>query len=312
MTHGNSENSIIRTYKAEFILLLVTLSWGVSFPAIKVALKYISPFLFNFIRILISFLCFFFFYRKKLFLNSVKDWKYGLILGIFIYTGFGFQTLGMMYTSASKSAFITGINLIFIPFIQLMIIGSRPKAENIFGALIVLTGLYVLSEIYFTGLNTGDLLTVFCAISFAVHIVLLDKYTKKYEIIYLLFGQFLAMLILSFIFMIIFDFLVFENAFISAGNELISSVIFTSLFSILLSIILMTKYQKQTTPLRAGIIYNLESIFAVFFAYLILDEIMNLNQIAGAAIMFSGFLFSEFFGIIKLKIFNGKKIQNNS
>lgn len=69
----------------------------------------------------------------------------------------------------------------------------------------------------------------------------------------------------------------------------------------------MTRYQKETTPLRAGIIYNMESVFAVFFAFMILGEFMNFNQVVGVIIMLIGLLISEFYGLIKFKFLNGDK-----
>ena len=295
-------------YKAEMILLLVTFIWGISFPAIKISLNESSPFFFNCIRFTLALFMFLLFFYNKINISIFQKWKAGIILGVFMSAGFAFQTLGMKFTSASKSAFITGMSLIFIPFAQYIILGNKPKTENLIGAVIVMTGLYILSEAYFISLNPGDLLTLICAVCFAVHIVLLDKYTKEYGLHYLLFGQFITAFLTSIIFMIVFDILIFDDFFFNFNFITVSSIIYTSVFSILLGVLLMTKYQKQTTPLRAGIIYNMESLFAVFFAYIILSEILNFNQITGALIMIIGLLISEFYGLIKLKFANESKV----
>jgi len=247
-------------------------------------------------------------FYKKVKTKASGHWKPGVVLGVFMSAGFAFQTLGMKYTSASKSAFITGTSLIFIPFIQYLLSGYKPKTENLVGALLVMTGLYILSEAYFTSLNPGDVLTLICAVCFALHIVFLDKYSKVFDFYPLLFGQFFTGFVISIIFMFMFDVLIFKDFFFEFNFITISSVLYTAVFSILLGIILMTKYQKQTTPLRAGIIYNMESVFAVFFAYIIIGEILNLNQITGAIIMISGLFISEFYGIIKFKYFDESKI----
>lgn len=296
------------TYKAEVILLLVTFMWGISFPAIKISIQFISPLLFNTLRFIISFIVFYIFFKNKINISLFSEWKYGLILGIFIFLGFAFQAIGMKYTSASKSAFITGMSLIFIPFMQYFILGKKPRPENIIGAILVITGLYILSEAYFYSLNPGDLLTIFCAVSFAVHIVLLDKYSKISGLNYLLFGQFLTMMVLGIISVLLFDVYVNNDLYFEINSQTVISVLYTALFSIFLSIILMTKYQKLTTPLRAGIIYNMESIFAVFFSFIILNETLNFNQITGAVIMLTGFLISEFYGLLKLKFSDDGKI----
>lgn len=302
-----AENSFLKTYKAELILLIVTFSWGLSFPLIKISLQFISPVLFVFVRFFITFVIFYFVFRKKLDLTKYNEWKYGIILGIFLFLGFGFQTVGLKFTTASKSAFITGTALIIIPFAQYFILKSKPKPENIAGGIIVMIGLYILAEAYFTIPNTGDILTLFCAVSFALHIVLLDKYSRFINFYYLVFGQFLTMVVLSFIFTFATEVFIFDELFIIINYKLVLSIIYTSLFSTLISIVLMTKYQSQTTPLRAGIIYNMESLFAVFFAFFLIGEILNLNQIIGAVIMLTGLLISEFYGFIKFKISNAEK-----
>ena len=303
----SAEDSFLKVYRAELILLFVTFTWGLSFPLIKISLQFISPVSFVFIRFLLTLLIFYFIFRKRLDPSRFKEWKYGIILGIFLFFGFALQTFGLKFTSASKSAFITGTNLIVIPFAQYFILKNKPKIENLIGAGIVMLGLYILTEAYFTTPNIGDIATIFCAISFAIHIVLLDKYSRFINFNYLVFGQFLTMVILSFLFMIIFEIFIFEEFFFKINLKLIFSILFISIFSTLIGIMLMTKYQKATTPLRAGIIYNMESVFAVFFAFIILGELMNFNQLIGVIIMLLGLLISEFYGFIKFKFINGDR-----
>ncbi|MBL8006614.1 MAG: DMT family transporter [Ignavibacteria bacterium] len=296
------------TYKAELILLLVTFTWGLSFPMIKLSLTGISPMAFILIRFTITLALYLIFFGKKIKISDYSAWKYGLLLGVFLFCGFGFQTMGLKYTSASKSAFITGTSLIIIPFAQFLILNSRPKAENIAGALIVLAGLVILSESYILTPNFGDVLTLICAFSFAVHIVLLDKYSRSVNFSYLVFGQFLAMVVLSLLSVIIFELFVFGDFFIVFNSDLIFPLLFTSLFSTFISIILMTKYQNKTSPLRAGIIYNMESLFAVFFSYLLINERLNFPQITGALLMITGLFISEFYSLFKIKYSGGKEI----
>lgn len=305
-----SENSFVKIYKAEIILLLVTISWGLSFPLIKIALQFVSPLLFNFIRFAITFLIFIFFAKGKMNFLNYNEWKFGVFLGIFLFSALAFQTIGLEYTTASKSAFITGTNLIFVPFVQYMILKTKPKPENIFGAIIVLIGLYILSEAYFTKPNKGDILTFICAVSYSFHIILVDKFSRKINFYYLVFGQFLVMTILSFLFMLLFEKIIYDGMFLKLNMTFALLLVYTSVFSILLSIFFVTKYQHETTPLRAGIIYNMESLFTVLFSYILLNEILNLNQIVGAILMFLGLMISEFYGLIKNKFTKKKKFES--
>lgn len=308
LNHKPDRSSFIRTYRAELILLAITFSWGLSFPLIKTSLNFISPFFFLFIRFFITVFLFYFIFRNKLNLKDFDNWKKGIILGVFLFSGFAFQTIGLKYTTASKSAFITGTAIILIPFVQYLVLKIKPKPENITGGLIVLAGLYILSEAYITEPNFGDILTAICAVSFAVHIVLLNKFTTENNFYYMAFGQFLTMAVLSLFFLVILEIGIYDEFRIEINPTLILTLIYSSLIATLASIILVTKYQQETTPLRAGIIYSMESVFAVFFAFIILGEMLNLNQITGALIMITGLLISEFYGYIKYKISNAGKI----
>lgn len=204
----------------------------------------------------------------------------------------------MIYTTASNSAFITGTNIVLLPFVQILIIKSKPKFENIIGIVIVIIGLYFLANIQNAQINTGDLLTVICAVSFAFYIVLLDKFSMKIDTNALIFGQFVITAFLSFLSVIFLEDIFFGDVKFTLNLELIGSLIFNSLFNTFMGLFLSTKYQQYTSPVRAGLIYNMEQIFAVISAYIILNEIMTHSQIAGAIIMFAGVLISEFYNVI--------------
>ncbi|MEO6696205.1 MAG: DMT family transporter, partial [Ignavibacteria bacterium] len=182
------------------------------------------------------------------------------------------------------------------------VLKTKPKPENIIGVIIVILGLAVLTEAHITLPNIGDVITFACAIAFAIHVVLLNKYSDSNNFYLLAFGQFLTMTIASFVFMMIFEILIFENFFVELNSILIFTLIYGSLFATLISILVMTKYQRMTTPVRAGIIYSMEAVFAVGFSYLILHEILNTTQIAGIIVMLIGLCISEFYSYIKNKL----------
>ena len=302
-----SENNIFSLYKAELILLFVTFLWGLSFPLIKLSLDTVSPVLFNFIRFLMTLLFFLILFKSKLRNVSFRELKPGLLLGLFMVLGFIFQTIGLQYTTATKSAFITAANLIFIPFIQYAVMRSKPKLNSLLGAIVVIIGLYILSESFEIIPNIGDLLTLFCAFFFAIHIVLLNKFSGSSDLKILILGQFVTSAVLGLIFTFFYEHLVMNEINFTLKPVLIVTLIYTTIFSTLISIVLMTKFQHLTTPLRAGIIYNMEPLFALLFAYLILNEIMNANQISGAVIMVCGLMISEFTGLTNFRKLFGKK-----
>jgi len=296
-----TEQEKLIQYRAELILLSVSVFWGLSFPLIKIGLNYSSPFIFVFARFLLTTLLYGLLNINKLKQIKFREYKYGFILGIFLFIGFLAQTTGMKYTTASKSAFITSTNLAILPFVSYFIVKKKPCFENIIGILLVLTGLYFLTEMQDMKMNTGDLITAVCAVSFAVYIVLLDKYSSKASLESMLFGQFVVTLVFSLIASLIFEKGIYNDFKFEQSNLLYISIFINAVFSTLYGMYITVRYQRFTTPVRAGLIYSMEQVFAVIFAFFILNEIMNGRQIFGAVIMISGFLFSEFFIEIKLK-----------
>jgi len=295
-------NSNPSQYKSEFILMFCTVTWGFSFPTIKLALDYISPNAFIFLRFAATLIIFYAFYRKKIKQFERKALIHGYILGVFLFIGFITQTIGLKHTTASNSAFITGTYIILVPFAQISIVRIKPKIENIIGIVIVLCGLIMLTGISDTDLNSGDFLTLFCAVAFAFHIVYLDKYSKQSDTLTLVYGQYLAMTVLSFFSMILMEGVFYSEFKLEINGYLIFVTLFNGLFSTYIALFLAMKFQKYTTPVRAGLIYSLEQIFAVFFAYWILSEMMGKTQIIGAVIILGGIVFSEFYQEIKRRL----------
>ena len=283
------------------MLIVVTLTWGLSFPLIKILLRDISPFMLVTVRFSITLIFFVIFFGRSFPISNFKVWKTGLILGIFLFLGYSFQTLGLYYTTASKSAFITGINLIFIPFIQYFVLRLKPGMFNAIGAVIVLTGLFLFTGAHLGEPNIGDILTIFCAISFAIHIVLLSKFSEYTGFLPLAFGQFLAMAFLGILSTLLLEESFFDQIQFNVNTLTLTYLLILSLVSTLFGLILMTKYQSSTTPFRAGIIYNTEAVFAAVFAYLLLGEILSGVQITAALIIIAGLMFAEIAGLIKTK-----------
>ncbi len=289
--------------KAELLLLFVAFNWGLSFPLIKITLNFISPHAFVFIRFGIKLLLFMLIYPKIF--KNIKwiDLKYGLILGIFVYIGFITQTIGLVITTAQKSAFITGTYVVILPFIQYFIIKKVPRAENITGVILVTIGLIFLTQVQYSNFNIGDFFTLICALFFAIHIVYLDKFLNQKGADYkaLVLGQFLVMTVFGFISMTTYEIAITDDFFIIYDTAGIIYLLYTAIVCTLIAWIIINRYQGYTSPVKAGIIYSMELVFAVFAAYLIINETLAFDQIIGAVIMVSGMVISEFYGYIRSK-----------
>ncbi|MFZ1290177.1 MAG: DMT family transporter [Melioribacteraceae bacterium] len=292
-----------KKYKSELILLFITLLWGATFVIVKESLNSISSMAFIAIRFLIAGIFLLPFVIKKTF--TQKNIIAGILLGILLFIGFAVQTIGLKFTSATKSGFFTGTTVIMIPILQTIIEKKIPTKGVIIGAILVMFGITFLSSggNSITNLlndvaenfNLGDGLTLICAFFFAIYIIYLDIETVKFEFWVLLFLQIIITAILAILFSFIFSGINLEHFKIDLTNNLIGGILYTSIFATLFTTALQTKYQKDVTPAKAGIIFSFEPIFAAIFAFFILGEKITNFGYLGAALIILGLFISELY-----------------
>lgn len=283
--------------KAEFILFTASLIWAGTFVVIKVTLFEIPPFSFLALRFWIASVAFILIFKKKIDFRFNQAYKDGLILGIMLFIGFASQTTGLVYTTASNSALITGINILIIPFAQYLILRKKVYLENWIGVISVTIGLYYLTNPSGGGLNIGDLITVICCFAWAFYIVFLDIFSRRSDIPTMVFVQFIFVTVLSTLIAFTFENL---NGIIFSGMT-VFTIFYSALLATLYATFFCNKYQRYTTPVRAGLILNLEQPVAVLLAVLFLNEKFTPLQFLGGALMIIGVVFSEIFGYIKLQ-----------
>jgi drug/metabolite transporter (DMT)-like permease len=274
--------------RAELALLLLAFFWGTTFPLVKIALNFCSPFLFLAIRFVLSTLIIWVVYSKKISSLDNATLKAGIILGILLFLGFGFQTVGLKHTAASKSAFITGLFVIMVPPLSVLIVKEKPRLFSLIGVVLAVSGLWTLTRPKGSEFNIGDLLTLFCAISFSFHVIYVQIYSRLFEFERLVFVQLLTTTILSIPSMFLFE----KIKFVYDPN-LLFAILVTALFATALGITIQNRMQKDTTATKASVIYTMEPVFAAVFSYLILGEIFGPVGMVGAGLILSGMLCSE-------------------
>lgn len=287
----------MKRFKAELLLFLVATIWAGTFPIVKTSLSTIPPYYFVGIRFLIGSLLFTAIYFKKLKLNDSAVLKAGIILGIFQTIGFASQTIGMIYTTASNSALITGITILIVPFAQYAITRKHVQAENWIGIAIVTTGLFLLTQPHIAGINIGDLITIICPAAWAFYIIYVDVYTNKYDINTLIFHQLWLTSIICFMLGFIFE----DFSVIHFTQGEILSLLYMGILATFLTTILLNTFQKETTPIRASIIYTWEQPAAVVLSVVFINESFNELQIIGGSLMIIGILFSEIYGYFRYR-----------
>ncbi len=288
---------------AEGMLLLATLIWGGTFVTVKSALNEASAFLFVAIRFSIATVLLIPLIFKHFKLFNQKSVKEGAVLGILLFSGFIFQTLGLTITSATKSAFITALFVIFTPVFQTIIEKRVPSKPILLSIFLVFIGIAFLSskensflDIFTeigSNFNLGDFLTLLCAISYGIYMVYLDIVSKNTDYRIITFIQISTTALLSISFTFIFAILKIETVVFNFKPIVIYALLYTSVLATVVNLLLQTKYQKEVTPAKAGIIFSFEPIFAALFAFIILSEKISIFGIFGSVFIFCGLLISE-------------------
>jgi len=274
--------------KADLGLLFVTLTWGISFILTQNAIASIPVFNFLAVRFTIAFVLSGLFFYKRMMQIDKETVKYGLIVGGILFSGYAVQTIGLLYISSSKSAFITGLNVVLVPVISAIILKETIKVEAKIGVFLAFVGLGFLTLNGLSLPNIGDLLTLIAAFSFAFHIITVGHFTKKVASLEFGIMQIGGVALFSWIMSFMLETPSLSFSFGSWMNMLFLGVFCTSMAFIVQSIA-----QQFTTSTHTALIYTNEPVFAGIFGYLIAGDILGVNGVFGGALILSGMILAE-------------------
>lgn len=272
------------------MLLLCTLLWGLTFTLVKDSLNETGPFLLNFLRfggaagilLVVSLLG-----GGRI---SWSAWRRAFPLALALTAGFAFQTAGLVETQAHRSAFLTQMLVLFTPFLQLALNRKRIGAGTALGIVIVLPGLYLLlSPSSVLEANRGDFLSLACALCFAVYIVILDGVSQEES----LFDIVQVQVYLTAVFSGLIALASGEKAPAAVSGSYVFSILYLILATTILTTFLQSRFQKESTPSRAAVLFSMEPVFGAVFAAAILGEKMGARGFAGAGLILAGVLVSE-------------------
>lgn len=277
---------------ADIGLLLAALGWGFNFVVTKDALDSISPFTYASMRFLLATILMAIIFHKRLKRVNLEDLKAGIILGLLLFTSFMTQTVGLVYTTPGKSGFISGIYVIIVPFAYAFIAKESPGFWSVISAVLAVIGLALLSLTESFSVNIGDVLTIICAFLFAGHIIAIGIFAPKSDPVALNIIQFAIVAILSILSMFIWD-----KAAFSTLDSLSIDVWKAILYGVIVCTVgaysLQMAAQKYASSSRAALILCLESVFAVFFSYLLWGEELTFRMILGCILIFAGIILTE-------------------
>lgn len=212
--------------------------------------------------------------RKDLFLGSI-------CCGLCLFGGESFQQFGLVTTDAGKAGFITSMYVIFVPLLGLFI-GKKLNIGIILGVFMSLVGLYLLCIKGSLSISQGDLLIVICAVVFSMHILTIDHFIQKCDGVALASGQFFAASFFALIFLLIFDYDVFAWEDVWAASL---AILWSGIMSNGVAYTLQVVGQRGMHPTIATLILSLESVMAVFFGILILNETMSVREGVGCILI---------------------------
>ena len=291
-----------------FSALFCTFIWGTTFIAQDTGMDKIGPLTFNATRFFVGFLSIIPFallieknkISKEISNNKKLFFKLLFWVGLFLFLGTFLQQTALLYTDVANAAFFTVFYVPMVPII-LFFIYSKSIHWSIWpSVLFCVFGVYLLSDFSDAKIRLGDGLVILCALFWALHIIFIGNFAKSFNLP-LFFGALQALIVsfFSFIFAIFFETITIANIL----NESIS-IIYAGVLSGGIAFTLQIYAQKNISPAPAGIIFSLEGVFATIAAWIILDQVLGINNLIGCGFILIGVIFSQLLPIYESKTKN--------
>ncbi len=278
--------------RAEAALIVNTIIWGSTFVLVKQALQDVSPILFLALRFTLATVALMVLLRGSWSnpLNPRRSLGGGALAGVFLFSGYAFQTIGLQYTTAPKSAFLTGLTAVMTPLLAMAVYRKRPGGLEVGGVLLATVGmaLMTLPGGGMTGVNRGDLLTICCAACYAAHILVLNRYSAAGSFELLATAQVGVAALLAWSLC-----RGMEAPHIRWTAGVWVAIVITGLLATALAFTFQAWAQKYTTSTRTALIFMLEPVFAWITSYVLTGETLSARAAAGAGLILGGILVVE-------------------
>lgn len=289
---------------ADLLLVLVALVWGINFVVVKSLLGRLTPLYYLGFRFILAGSFLFLLFPRRIAGLRRQDVARGAFVGMFLCLGFIAQTVGLQFTTPGKSAFITSTYVVVVPLLQYFFAKNFAGRHVVAGAFVIVIGTGLLSWDQALGrLGTGEMLTVLCAMLFALHLITLGIFAPSIDPVGLTAVQIGITGVAC----------ILAAALLEPFPGMLPAlawlgVAFGAVFATIGAFLTQTTAQRFTQPSRAGIILSLESFFAMLFSYLFWQETLSARVLAGCVLILAGVLVTE------SSHFTGKKagLQNSA
>ena len=286
-----------------FSALLCTLIWGTTFIAQDTGMDEIGPFTFNAVRFFVGFLAItplvFLFELKKFkseFKSDVKTFVIlSFLIGLSLFLGSALQQVALLYTDVANAAFFT---IFYVPMVPIIIFLFKKHSIHwsVWPSVILcLIGGYLLTNFQDATVRLGDNLVVLGALFWSTHIIFTGIIVKKYDLPLTLGAvQTLIVALFSFIVGSIYEEFIYSDIL-----KEINSILYAGILSGGFAFVLQIYAQKNISPAPAAIIFSLEGVFATIAAWILLSQILDINNLIGCLFILFGVLLSQLMPILK-------------
>ena len=278
----------MNTRKANILLLLAAFVWGSGFVGNRWVLDAgFTPFQLIAARMFIASICLNVFFRGKLKTISRGDIKIGVMIGAFLFAGFSFQTYGLLYVTPAVNAFVTAVYVILTPFVRRMLIKDKLDIFANIGAVMTVAGIGLISLDGGFGMSVGIVLTLLCALCYALQTVFTDKYTKVHDPINL------TIVMIGFNFICAALAAVFLDDMPRVTTGAVLSLVYLGVACTFIAYLCQNIGQKYTTAVNAAIIMSMEAVFGAVLSILLFGEILTYQMVLGMFIVFAAIIIAE-------------------
>jgi drug/metabolite transporter (DMT)-like permease len=264
-------------YKAAILLLTTTLFWGITFTVVKQAIESVDVFVFLAQRFVLAFALILplGLYKGRNFTGEVV--LKGALMGILLFGAYAFQTMALVYTSASNTGFLTGLNVVMVPLLAALVLKQRVSASLKFAVVLSVIGLLLLCGNGSWSLNRGDLLAVVCAVCVSLHLVCTGEFVRRNDFYWLTVIQLGVVALLSYAGAMVRGKEVFEWY-----PHLLVPLLICSIVATVFAFLVQTSMQRYISHTNTALIFCTEPVFAALYAWLVLNERLGLYGYIGA------------------------------
>ena len=278
------------------MLFATAIIWGLAFVAQAAGMEHLGPLSFTasrcFVAVVFLYLTYKFFMMKS---ASYREEKFdmkrtlvgGSICGLVFTLAINLQQVSLIYTTAAKASFLTALYIVFIPILGLFF-GKKPSLKIIICIFLAMVGTYLLSIKGGLNINMGDLIVILSALVFAIHILLLTKYSTNTNAVLVSLVQFAVCGVISLV-----AALVLEDISMEAILKSQVTILYVGILSSGVGFTIQLMALKDLEPVVASMICSLESVFGALFGWLILSQEMTEREIFGAIVIFVATIFAQ-------------------